>query len=77
MEQTAGVKIYVKLKETTTETFEMLKNAYGECEQVSLNGVNGSKKGESCYKTINAKAVLELPEHKNRQKSFRSVWPKI
>jgi hypothetical protein len=30
MEQRAGIKFCVKLKETTTETFEMLKTAYVE-----------------------------------------------
>lgn len=41
-----------------------------------LNSIKGSKKGESHYK-INGKAVLQLPEQKNRRKSFKSVWPKI
>jgi hypothetical protein len=30
MEERATVKFHVKLKKTATETFEMLKNAYGE-----------------------------------------------
>jgi hypothetical protein len=30
MEQRAAIKFCVKLKKTATETFEMLKNAYGE-----------------------------------------------
>jgi hypothetical protein len=30
MEQRAAIKFYVKLKKTATETFEMLKSAYGE-----------------------------------------------
>jgi hypothetical protein len=30
MEQRAAIKFCVKLKKTTTETFEMLKNSYGE-----------------------------------------------
>jgi hypothetical protein len=30
MEQRAVIKFCVKLKKTTTETFGMLKNAYGE-----------------------------------------------
>jgi hypothetical protein len=30
MEQRATVKFFVKLKQTATETFEMLKSAYGE-----------------------------------------------
>jgi hypothetical protein len=30
MEQTAGIKFYVKLKKTTSETFEILISAYGE-----------------------------------------------
>jgi hypothetical protein len=30
MEQRTTIKFYVKLKKTATETFEMLKSAYGE-----------------------------------------------
>jgi hypothetical protein len=30
MEQRAAIKFFVKLKKTATETFEMLKRAYGE-----------------------------------------------
>jgi hypothetical protein len=30
MEQRAAIKFCVTLKKTATETFEMLKNAYGE-----------------------------------------------
>jgi hypothetical protein len=30
MEQKAAIKFCVKLKKTATETFEMLKSAYGE-----------------------------------------------
>jgi hypothetical protein len=30
MEQSAAIKFCVKLKKTATETFEMLKSAYGE-----------------------------------------------
>jgi hypothetical protein len=30
MEQRAAIKFCVKLKKTATETFEMLKSAYGE-----------------------------------------------
>jgi hypothetical protein len=30
MEQGAAIKYCVKLKKTATETFEMLKNVYGE-----------------------------------------------
>jgi hypothetical protein len=26
---------------------------------------------------MNGKVVLQLPEQKNRRKSFKSVWPKI
>jgi hypothetical protein len=53
----------------------MVKNVYRE--QMCLNGMKGSKQGESLYKSINGKAVLQLPEQKNRRKSFKSVWPKI
>jgi hypothetical protein len=71
MEQTAAITFFVKLKKTATETFEMLKSAYGEeclTIKVCLNDINGSKKGESRYKTMNGKAVLQLPEQKNRRK---------
>jgi hypothetical protein len=30
MEQRAAIKFFVRLKKTATETFEMLKSAYGE-----------------------------------------------
>jgi hypothetical protein len=30
MEQSVAIKFYVELKKTATETFEMLKRAYGE-----------------------------------------------
>jgi hypothetical protein len=41
----------------------MVKNVY--LEQVCLNGVKRSKKGESPYKTKNGKAVLQIPgEHR-------------
>jgi hypothetical protein len=30
MEQRAAIKFYVKLEKTATETFEVLKSAYGE-----------------------------------------------
>jgi hypothetical protein len=68
MEQRAAIKFCVRLKKTAIETFEMLKSAYGE---ECLNGIKGSKKGESHYKTMNGKAVLQLREQKNRQKSFK------
>jgi hypothetical protein len=45
MEQRAAIKVCVKLKKTATETFEMLKSAYGENvyqEQVCSNGMKGS-----------------------------------
>jgi hypothetical protein len=80
MEQRAAIKFCVKFKETATETFKMLKSAYGE---QCLSGTSvfecteGSKKGESRYETMNGKAVLQLPEQKNRRKSFKSAWPKI
>jgi hypothetical protein len=80
MEQRAVTKFCAKLKKSATETFEMLKSAYGEeClqEQVRLNGIKGSKKSKSPNKMMNGKAVLQLPEQKNRWKSFKSVWPKI
>jgi hypothetical protein len=38
----------------------MVKNVYRE--QGCLNGIKGSKMGESRYKTMNEKAVLQLPE---------------
>jgi hypothetical protein len=46
-------------------------------EQVCLNGMTGSEKGESRYKTMNGKTVLQLPEQRNKRKSFKSIWPKI
>jgi hypothetical protein len=52
-----------------------VKNVYRE--QVWLNGIKGSKKGENRYKTMNGKAVLQLAEEKIRRKSLKSVWPKI
>jgi hypothetical protein len=51
------------------ETFEMLKSAYGlEClsRSSALNGSKRSKEGESPYRTINRKAVLQIPEQKIR-----------
>jgi hypothetical protein len=80
MEQRAVIKFCVKLKKTATETFEMLKSAHiEEClsGQVCLNDIKGSEKGECRYKTMNRKAILQLPEQKDRWKSFKSVWPKI
>jgi hypothetical protein len=80
MEQRAAIKLCVKLKKTTSEAFEMFKSAYGE-ECLSRTSVfewfKRSKKGESRYKTMNGKIVIHLLEHKNRLKSFKSVWPKI
>jgi hypothetical protein len=52
-----------------------MKNDY--LERVCLNGIKGSKKGECRYKTMNGKAVFQLPEEKNRRKLCKSVWPKI
>jgi hypothetical protein len=81
MEQRTVTKFCGKLKRTATETFEMLKkvrtvkNVYRE--EVCLNGIKGSKKGESRYKTMNGKAIFQLPGRKNRRKSFKSVWMKI
>jgi hypothetical protein len=63
MEQRTAIKFCVKLKKTATETLEMLKNAYvEEClsEQVCLNSIKHSKKGESCYKTMNETAEVEV-----------------
>jgi hypothetical protein len=60
MEQTAVIKIRVELKETATETFEMLIGVWGEgC----LNVMNVSKEGVSYYKPMDGKAVFDLPEH--------------
>jgi hypothetical protein len=42
-----------------------------------FNGIKGSKKGKSRYKTMNRKAVLQLTEQKNQWKSFKNVWLKI
>jgi hypothetical protein len=76
LEKIVAIKFCVKLMKTTIKTFEMLKSMYGE-EQVFLNGIKGLKKGNSCYKTMNRNAALQLPEQKNRRKSFKTVWPKI
>jgi hypothetical protein len=64
----AAIKFCVKLRKMATETFEMLKSAYNEeclLEQVCLNGIKGSKKAESLYKTTNGEVILQLPEQKN------------
>jgi hypothetical protein len=78
MEQRVAIKFCVKLKKTATERFKfwkvhMVKNVY--LEQVCLDSIKGSEKGESHYKT-NIKAISQLPEQQNREKSFKSVWPK-
>jgi hypothetical protein len=76
MKQRARIKFCIKLKKTATEKFEILKSAYGEeclSTTMCLNDMKGSKKGESHRKTMNGKAVLQLPE----QKLFKRVWPKI
>jgi hypothetical protein len=58
----------------------MLKSAYDE-ECLSRTSVfkwhKMFKERESRYKTMKGKAVLQLPELKNRRKSFKSVLPKI
>jgi hypothetical protein len=65
MEQGAAIKFCVKLHKTATESFETLKSTYSE-ECLLRTSVfkwhKGSKKGESCYKMINRKATLQLPE---------------
>jgi hypothetical protein len=53
MEQRTAFKFYVKLKKTATETFKILKNAYGaEClsRRSGFEWHKISKKGESRYK---------------------------
>jgi hypothetical protein len=56
IEQRAAIKFCSKLKKTATETFEMLKSAYGE-ECLSRTGVfewhKSAKKSEIRYKTLN------------------------
>jgi hypothetical protein len=68
MEQRAEIKFCVRLKKTATETFEMLKSAFGE-ECLSRTSVSEwhkrLMKGKSRYKTMNGKAILQLPEQKN------------
>jgi hypothetical protein len=46
MEKRAAAKFYIKLKETATETFEMLESAYIEenLSRMFLNGIKCSKK---------------------------------
>jgi hypothetical protein len=59
-----------KSKKTATETFKMLKTEYGEeCiyRTSVFASIKGSKKGEGRYKTMSGKAVLQLPEQKNRK----------
>jgi hypothetical protein len=43
MEQREAIKFCVKLKKTSTETFEMLKSAYGEECLSRTGGTKGSK----------------------------------
>jgi hypothetical protein len=76
----AAIMFCVKLKKTNTETFEMLKvrtvkNVYRD--QVFFNDIKCPKKGESLYKKMNGKAVLQLPHQKNRRKPIKSVWHKL
>jgi hypothetical protein len=42
-----------------------MKNVYAE--KVYLNGIKGLKKAESRYEMMNGKAILQLPEQKNRR----------
>jgi hypothetical protein len=75
--QRGAIKFCVKLKETTTETFEMLKSAHGgECLS-RANVFEWHEKGEGRFKTMERKPVLQLPEQKNRRKSLKNIWPKI
>jgi hypothetical protein len=80
MEQRAAIMFCVKLKKTTTETFEMFKSMYDEkcLSRTSVfEHIKGSKKDKNRYKTLNGKAALQLPEQKNQRTSFNSVWLKI
>jgi hypothetical protein len=58
----------------------MLKSVYGEeclLRTSVFEHMKGSRKGKNVCKTMNGKAVLQLPEQKNQRKSFKSVWLKI
>jgi hypothetical protein len=66
--QKAVITLFVKLNKIATETFEMLKTTYGEgcLSRTSMSdGIKGSKKGESHYKMMTGKAILQLPGQKN------------
>jgi hypothetical protein len=80
MGQRAAIEFYLKLKKKATETFKMLKSSYGE-ECLSRTSVfechKGFKEGPESLQDDEQKAVLQLPDQKNRRKSFKSVWPKI
>jgi hypothetical protein len=80
MEKRAAIKLCVKLKKRAIEMFKMSKSVYGE-EYLSRTDVfewhRRSTKSKSRCKTMNENAVLQLPEQKNRRKSFKSVLPKI
>jgi hypothetical protein len=49
-----------------------MKNVYRE--QACLNGIKGSMKSKTRYKTTNGKAVLQFPEQKNRRGSIKSQY---
>jgi hypothetical protein len=80
MEQRAWIKFCVKLKNTATETFEMLKSAYGE-ECLSRTSVfewhEWFKEGRESLQDDERKGRPSISEQKNRRKPFKSVWPEI
>jgi hypothetical protein len=66
MEQRAAISFCVELKETVV--VKCVRRGKFILKQVCLDGINGSKKGQTRYKTMNGKAVLQLPEQKNQRK---------
>jgi hypothetical protein len=69
--KSAAIKLCVELNKTAIEMPEMLKGVYSE-ECIRRTSVSEwhrrSTKGECRCKTMNGKAVLQLPEQMNQQK---------
>jgi hypothetical protein len=59
MEQRAAFKFCVKLKKTVTETFEMLKSAYGEECSLRTSVFEWHKRFKSSSESENAKIAGE------------------
>jgi hypothetical protein len=75
----AELKFCEKLKKTATETFEMLKNAYGE-ECLLRTSVSEwrrrFKEGREMLQD-ERKGHPSTSRTEDRRKSFKNVWPKI